>query len=342
MNNKRKHPKTRQAELTHHLTYDESLESQLSRLHIKVLSHGKIPDSYLAAYQKGSQGKTLSNDELKKVELLSEYLERFDMPAVKSDGSFYKWFTHWQKRLLLAFCDFIDDPVRCHQGRLLKLHKCKSAMKSLQHKQRVTIIELVTTLFTRMNVETLSVGQYGKDESEQLKDTKGNVLMRGITHGDLRGLYHRLWNKPISKTKYHDTLNMLKLAGFFEVEACYIDNEEAEVKRAELKEKGATKEEIEAIPSIYSEAAYKWFTFEFIEVFGIIHKDDMIESKKLSIAKRLKAGLSNLFATYKPFSNSFWTKKRKDYLSRAGKRRYPQANPSMIDNQLPELVPLRH
>lgn len=355
MNNRRKHPKTRAAEREHHDSYDESLESKLCKLHIKTLSFGQLPKSYTNAYTKsgyrGEHAHKLSQEELDQVVLLNEYMDQFGVPATSKNGQPIKWFTHWQKRILLAFCEFIDSPAKCHKGQLSKLHHCKSRLKSLQHKQRVTLVEVVTTLFTCLDVESLRVGQYAKDDDSRLFDEQGNELMRGVTHGEVRSLYHRLWKKPISKTKYHDTLNMLKLAGFFDVEACYLANEEAELKRAELRKAGATEDEIASIPSIYSEAAYKWFDVSFIEAFGIADKEDMIQSRERCIKTRIKKKLSSIFATYKPVSDSFWTKKRKEFLNRFGAPRYPQganvmrhhSNQSEFwDSAPPELIPLRH
>lgn len=260
------------------MTYNESIESRLCKLRIQVLgSNGTIPKSYLDAFAKGKSNlQSLSQDELNKLETLSKYLDVFKKSDLK--------ILHWQKRHLHAFCKFIDDPIRCHQGRFLGLHNCKSKMKTLQHKQRETLVKVVTTLFTQMSVESLRVGHYPKEEERRIYDEHGQVKLMGVTHHELRGLYHRIWNESIGKTKWHDTLNMLKLAGFFETESCYIDNtnKEADIKRLEMIENGATKEEAQnAIPAVYSEASYKWFSHSFIDALGLSDKQDIIESKKI-------------------------------------------------------------
>lgn len=346
----RTHPKNKQSELEHHLTYDESLDSQICKLHITVLGTGRIPKRFLNAFHKANEGLALTPEENKQVELLHEYLERFDLPKSKLDGSLFVWFTHWQKRHLLAFTQFIDDPIRCHQGRFLALHHCKSTLKSLQHKQRVTLVKVVTTLFTRLNVESLRIGEYPSEPEKQLLDKDGHVLLGGITHYNLRGLYNRLWNESISKTKWHDTLNMLKLAGFFESESCYLDNTDkaADVRRMEMLENGADAEEVEkALPSVYSMPSYKWLTHSFIAALGLSEKSDIVQSKERAIQKRVANKLSTFFATYKPFSNGFWTKKRNEFRRRLGMLRYPQgatqdSSAEYFSHELPELIPLRH
>lgn len=228
------------------------------------------------------------------------------------------------------------------------LHQCKSGQKTLQAKQRLTIVQTVTTMFCSMNVDGNRIGRYAdKSKNEQpIYDEDGNELLRGITHYELRGLHSQVWRQPISKTKYTDVVKMLKLAGYLEVESCYLAQPEAAVLREELREQGASEEEIDAIPSIKSQAAYKWFTHQFIELFGIHFQDKMKES--LAYAKEVMAykKLSNVFATYSPFSDGFWTKKRKEYLWRLNQLRYPQGKPpepnAYGDDVLPELVTSWH
>ncbi|WP_232105222.1 hypothetical protein [Vibrio parahaemolyticus] len=149
-----------------------------------------------------------------------------------------KWITYFQMRILLAFCDFIDDPRRCHQGRLMGLHQCKSGMKTLQAKQRLAIVQVVTAMFCTMNVDGYRIGRYAdKSKNEQpILDENGNELLRGVTHYELRGLFTQIWRQPISKTKYTDVV-MLKLSGFLEVESCYLAQPEAAVLRESCESK---------------------------------------------------------------------------------------------------------
>lgn len=347
-----RNPRQRSAEFAHHTTYRESLESRLCRLHIRVLCLGKLPDKYLAALEKfnkynrdESRLKAKERDDL---EVIQSYLEKYGLPQRKKNGKPMKWITYFQMRILLAFCDFIDDPRRCHQGRLMGLHQCKSGMKTLQAKQRLAIVQVVTAMFCTMNVDGYRIGRYAdKSKNEQpILDENGNELLRGVTHYELRGLFTQIWRQSISKTKYTDVVKMLKLSGFLEVESCYLAQPEAAILREELREQGADDEAIEAIPSIKSQAAYKWFTHQFIEIFGIHFQDKMKESLAQAKESMMAKRLSNIYATYSPFSDGFWTKKRKEYLWRLNQLRYPQGRPPDInpygDDVLPELVTSWH
>lgn len=341
-NPKKPFPKNRTAEKAHHAKFQQSLEMRLCKLHIQFLSSGKLPKNYRKVLDKNPNKLTDAEKETRNV--LTHYLKHYKQPHQSNPRIM---FGHWQRRILMAFCDFIDNPIRCHNGNLRVLHYCKSKMKSLQFKQRVALVEVVTTLVSRMDVETLSIRKYSDNPESALFDENGHELMRGITHYDIRDAYEDIWNKPISKTKYTDTINMLKLAGFFDVESCYLSNDAGELRRAELRESGASKEEIEAIPKICSEAAYKWFTPSFIAAFGIADKIDMIEAKAYSIKSRIAKGLSSLFATFSPNSTSFWTKKRREFLYRnykLGMLRYPQGGyPVEYFDSTPQgVTPLRH
>ncbi len=348
----KRNPRNRSAEFAHHTTYRESLASRLCRLHIRVLCFGQIPDKYfhvLEKYNKHNQDESrLKENERDDLEVILTYLEVYGMPSRKKDGKPMKWFTYFQMRILLAFCDFIDDPRRCHQGRLMGLHQCKSGQKTLQDKQRLAIVQVVTTMFCTMNVDGFRVGRYAdKKKNEHPEyDENGNELLRGITHYELRGLHTQVWRQEISKTKYTDVVGMLKMSGFLEVEACYLAQPEAAVLREELREQGASEEDIESIPSIRSQAAYKWFTHQFIELFGIHYQEKMKESLANSKANMVMKKLSNLYTTYSPFSDGFWTKKRKEYLWRLNQLRYPQGRPPdpnpYGDDVLPELVTSWH
>jgi hypothetical protein len=335
--------KTRAQELEHHESSTESLDSQLCKLHIKVLCHGELPKAYLKAYTKSLKATAaLSVDEHKKIELLHDYAEQFGLPKQsKKTGKGIKWITGYQRTLLVGLCEFIDNPLQCHKGGLSKLHFCKSILKGLQFKQRVSLVKVISTLFTATNIETGIVGTYANEFEQPVYDSKGNELLRGLPHYKIRGRYQQLWGESISKTKYSDCINMLKLANFFEVTACYISNNEAQIKREELREKGASIEDIEAIPRIYSEPAYKMFTQAFFDVFkAIIESEHMQKSKALSIAKRIKNKLSLVYVTYTPFSDGFFTKKRKEYLSRLNKLRYPQG--ANLPTQDENLEPIYH
>lgn len=339
---KAKHPKTRAAEQAPRKYFEESKESKFTRLHIHVLSYGRLKNKYQTIWDKKPSKLTEEEQEIKA--FLCEYFDKYPMMTDSKKG--YKpkqMLGHWQKRILTSFCEFIDNPLHSHHGNFRVLHYSKSKIKALQHKQRQALVEVVTTLFTQLDVETLSVRKYADNPESQILDGDGKQMMRGITHYSIRNLYQWIWGKPISKTKYFDTLNMLKLVGFFDCENCYLSNSEAEIRRAELAEEGATLDEINKTPSIKSEASYKWFTPQFIAAFGLAHHEDMIKAKEFSIQNRIKKGLSNMFATFSPSSDSFWTKKRKAFLKRLGNVRYPQGALGFdVDCTPPEVAAIRH
>lgn len=320
--------RTREHEYQARRGAQESLSSQLCKLHIKVLCKGQLPIGYLKAYDKVQSNKKerCTLDELRKADLMQSYLETYGYPNIEKP-----WLTVYQRNLLLAFAEFIDDPLRCHKGRLAKLQHCKSVLSGLQFKQRVNLFKVVTTLVSAMSIETGFIGQYAdkyKNEFPVL-DENGFELFQGIQHHALRSRHYYLWGHQISKTMYFDCLRMLKSVGFFEVTACYVSNTDAPVIKHEMRERGASVEELEEIPRVYSVASYKLMTDAFFSIFKeVLATEFMQESKALAIAKRIKRKLSLVYATFDHFGNVFVTKRNK-FLSRY---RYPQgANPSLED-----------
>ncbi|WP_045410158.1 hypothetical protein [Vibrio jasicida] len=353
MTNKKQ--RTRSAETAHHTTYEESMESKLCKLRARVLCVGKIPDKYLSIltdyFEKHNEDASrFNNKDRADLELIREYVEAYGYPYYKKNGRPDKWLTVWQMKALHAFSKFIDDPRRCHKGQLMGLHQCKSIMKTLQFKQRVSLVKVVTTLFCHMSVDGYRIGRYANKAKKEtpIYDENGFELLRAIPHYDIRSLYEHTWREAISETKYKDMIKMLKLAGFFEVESCYLANTEANVRRQELREQGASQVEIDNIPSVKSVAAYKWFTHSFLEILGVKMESNkkgdqvIIDSIARAKASMVKKKLSAMYATYCPHSDGFWTKKRKDFLVMLGLPRYPQgARPEPNpygDDVLPELA----
>ncbi|RZP88966.1 hypothetical protein [Vibrio vulnificus] len=358
MTNKKQ--RTRSAETAHHTTYEESMESKLCKLRARTLLLGDIPQKYLdiehdcCHKHKGDVSRLNSKDRAD-LELLQAYLEEYGYPYYKGNGKPAKWLTVWQKKAIEAFCQFIDDPRRCHGGQLMGLHQCKSIMKTLQFKQRVTLVKVVTTLFCLMSVDGYRIGRYANKRKNEtpVYDERGFELLRAIPHYEIRSLHEHIWREAISETKYKDTIKMLKLAGFFEVASCFLSNTEASVRRQELREQGASQEEIEAVPIVKSEPAYKWFQHRFLEILGVKMKSDigkkkdvMIDSIERAKASMVRKRLSGMYVTYSPTSDGFWTKKRKEFLVRLGLPRYQQAarpDPNPYgDDVLPELEQYWH
>ncbi|MCG6391813.1 hypothetical protein [Vibrio fluvialis] len=318
-------------EYQHHSSLEESLTSQLCKLHVKVMCKGAMPKEYVTAINKVQGKKRYSEHDRALAELSGMYFQEFGKPNFDKP-----WLTVYQRNLLLAFAEFIDDPLRCHKGRLAKLQHCKSVLTGLQFKQRVALFKVVTTLFTATNIETGFIGRYSNKYEKEfpLLDEQGNEFLLGIQHYAIRSRYQYLWGQSISKTKYFDCLRMLKSSGFFEVTACYVSNTDAPVIKQELREKGASLEEIEAIPRVYSKASYKMFTQAFFDVFKeILNSEFMQNSKAAAVAKRIKNKLSLVYATYDCFGNSFVTRKNR-FLARF---RYPQGA-----NHPPEFDPVYH
>ncbi|PCS23013.1 hypothetical protein [Candidatus Enterovibrio escicola] len=330
----RRHRTSRIHELAHHTTVVESMDSQLCKLHIKVLSAGVIPSGLRKSFIKV---KALRDDyrslssmtgiEQQQAEFCLDYLQTFGMSDLAGMSDGIHWLTHYQKRILLALCDFIDDPLRCHRGLLAPLHQCKSLLKTLQTKQRVHLIKVVTVLISSMNIESWTIGKYSNKYQSALYDNNGLELFRGITHAELKEKYRTLWGQDINKGVYDDCIKMLKLAGFLEIESCYLSNDAGDIKRQELRESGASLDEINAIPRICSEAAFKRFTPAFKQVFAfMLDAEDMIKSKMKAFAKSAARKLSSAYATYSPFSDSFWTRKRNDFKQwKNGRSKYPQS-----------------
>lgn len=327
---KRQHTKSKSPERSNADNYqpnkdrEESIVSQLCKMHVKTLCLGRIPKEYIHAQRKVSKQRQYTEAERLKSDLLETYLTEYGEPRFDKP-----WLTVYQRNLLLAFAEFIDNPLRCHQGRLAKLQHCKSVISGLQFKQRVSLFKVVTTLFTATNIETGCIGRYANKYEQEfpLFDEEGNELLLGVQHYALRSRYKYLWGQEVSKTKYFDCLRMLKAVGFFEVTACYISNQDADIIRQEMRENGATVEELEEIPRVYSKPAYKMFTNAFFDVFKeLLNTEFMMASKAEAVAKRVKRKLSLIYATFDSFGNVFVTRRNR-FLAKARYRQGVEVPP---------------
>ncbi|WP_190319286.1 hypothetical protein [Candidatus Enterovibrio escicola] len=154
----------------------------MCKLHIKVLSAGVIPSSVLR--ESFIKVKALRDDyrslssmtvlEQQQAELCLDYLQTFGMSDLARIRDGNHWLTHYQKRVLLAVCDFIDDPLRCHRGLLAPLQQYKNLLKSLQTKQHVHLIKVVTVLISSMNIESRTMGKYSNKYQPALYDNNAS------------------------------------------------------------------------------------------------------------------------------------------------------------------------
>ncbi|PSU44524.1 hypothetical protein C9J12_27015 [Photobacterium frigidiphilum] len=213
-------------------------------------------------------------------------------------------FTHYHKRFLLAFSQFIDNP-HCHSKKLHDLHFCQSVLKGLQERQRISCVKVMTAIFCFLETQSLQVG-VGKVEH-----------MDTVTHDAIRRMYVTCWDEAISETRYFATLKLFKMADFLVVDAVFVSDRDV-LDNLDLLD--------DDLPKIYSKAAYKSITQKFMNVFShLFEQDDVKDSFKKGIAKRIKAGLSNVWIVYEAFSNSYFRKKRnRANLKRGDEARYPQ------------------
>ncbi|HDG1511712.1 TPA: hypothetical protein PFD34_003344 [Vibrio cholerae] len=298
-----------------HQNYVESIDSQLCKLHIKVLTLGKLPGMYEDAYLKAINHQTMTDKDRELSAIVDRYVAEFGVPDFQKP-----WLNPYQRQILLAFCDFIDDPLRCHKGSFRALHYCKSIQKGLQERQRITLVKFVTTLFTFSSIETGFIGTYGDEFTPPVYEDDLKML-QGIQHYKIRSRFAYLWKESISKTRYDDCVRMFKSCQFLEIEACSISNADADVIRQELREKGASIEEINNVPRVYSRPAYKYFTDAFFSLFASITRTEHMQKfKARAIEKRIKNKLSLAFAVYSCFGDTFNVKKNK-FLS---KFKWPQ------------------
>lgn len=104
MSLRNRNPRNRSAEFAHHLSFHESLESRLCRLHIRVLCFGKIPDKYFAVLEKyqrvGQNEMRLKIHERDTLEVIQAYLEEYGLPQRKKNGKPMKRITYFQMRIL--------------------------------------------------------------------------------------------------------------------------------------------------------------------------------------------------------------------------------------------------
>lgn len=210
---------------------------------------------------------------------------------------------HYQKRYLLAFSKFIDNPFT-NDKSFTDLYFCNSRLKPLQRRQRVTLVKVVTTLMSKMEAENYQIGHC---EEEDMKTTP---------HYWFIAQYEKLWGETISKSRWYRCMKQLKSADYLDIEAVYVYNPEL------------SPEEAGAIRSV---AAYKTFTRKFIEAFKLEETKDVIESKFKCIQDRIKKKLSNIWFAYIPFSDSYITTK----VNRVIKHRQSQlASQPSLENML--------
>lgn len=227
------------------------------------------------------------------------------------------FYTHFHRRYLLAFAEFIDNPA-CYNKGLLGLYHCKSKIKPLQKRQRETLVKIVAALFTRLEVGSYQVGfcnnaEYMDTVAHTYKGESDNRL-------SIRKTYEKMWGESICEKRYYAAINHLKLADMFCSESIYRYTPNTDSQLSDDPE--------QEIPTIKSHASYKWFTHRFFKLFGIDEETDVKESRDQSIAKRIQNGWTTSWVSYSAFSDSFfsffWSKKKKPNLKRGDDERYPQ------------------
>ena len=192
-----------------------------------------------------------------------------------------KEIMHYQKRYLLAFSKFIDNPFTNNKA-FTDLYFCNSRLKPLQRRQRITLVKVVTTLMSKMEAEHYRIGHCEEDD------------MKTTPHYWFISEYEKQWNESITKSKWFRCIKQLKLSDFLEVEAVFVYNPELSPEEA---------------GSIHSVAAYKTFTRKFIEAFKLEEVKDVVESKFKCIQNRIKKRLSNIWVAHRPFGDSYVTTK---------------------------------
>lgn len=215
-------------------------------------------------------------------------------------------YTHFHKRILQDFVKFIDNPY-CFKNGFSSLYNCQSKAKPLQKRQRADLVKLVAVLFTYTDVENLQIG---------VSDTES---MKTVPHYSIRSRFEKVWEESITKSKYFRLVNLLKLAGYLDIDAVFIFDKEI------LSNPNFNPNDVKRIRS---KAAYKKFTDKFFLIFErLYHMSDVLDSREKSIAKRIKDKLKNVWEDYKPFSDSYHYKKRRNLakVMRDNEQRYPQS-----------------
>ena len=228
-----------------------------------------------------------------------------ELGAKKNNVKDKACYTHFHKRLLLDFVHFIDNP-HCFSKAMHSLYYCQSTYKPLQARQRINLVKLVTVLFTYMDVENNQIGVSDKES------------MKTVSHKSIHDEYEKVWGEPITFSKYYRLINLLKLAGYIKIEAIFVHNTDV------LANPNFKEGDLDTIKSI---AAYKSFTDKFVNIFIRLYEiKDVMTSMEKSIKKRKASGLRNIWDAYKPFSNSYFHKKKvkNANLKREEELRYPQ------------------
>lgn len=235
----------------------------------------------------------------------------------KSKNEFSRsFYTHFHKRYLLAFAEFIDNPF-CYDNGLLDLHHCQSKVKPLQKRQRVTLIKVVAALFSRLEVESYQVGFCNNAE---FMDTVAHTYKDEYDNREsIRAIYEKMWGETICEKRYYAAINHLKLADLYCSESIYRYQPDKENQITDLDEE---------IPTIKSHASYKWFTHRFFHIFKLDEQEDVKKSKLRSINDRVKKGFTTAWVSYQAFSDSFysffWSKRKGAQVKRGDKDKYPQ------------------
>jgi hypothetical protein len=173
--------------------------------------------------------------------------------------------THYASRYADAFAKFVNAPQQ-----LLRLWAVNSKIKTLQHRQRVTLARVVRLMLSFMA------------DNNQVGICKADA-MHGITHTNLIKRYAVMFGETITEGRWYRAIKQLVDAGYLtSVHATIVDNTESAL--------------------IRSIASMKQFTDLFFSDLNLEHKKDIRESRAKSTASRINKGLSNIWSGYKIFN----------------------------------------
>lgn len=260
-----------------------------------------------------TSGASSCSESLKKIKA-----RLHDLCHKKKNEYSRSFYSHFHKRYLIAFAEFIDNPL-CYDKGLLDLFYCQSKLKPLQKRQRETLVKVTAALFSRLEVESYQIGFCNTDYMDTIAHSYKD---ENDTRESIRDIYQKMWNESISVKRYYAALKFLKLADLYCSESIY--RYEPDMEKRNPRERS----EEDEIPTIKSHASYKWFTHRFFRIFKLDEHDDVKLSRDKSIKNRAKKGLSIVWVTYQAFSNSFysmfWTKRKVPDADRYKQRQEPE------------------
>lgn len=181
--------------------------------------------------------------------------------------------TVWNQKYLHTISSFIDNP-----NTNKELYYANSDTYGLQHRRRVTLVQIIAILLKNTEAELKRIGTC---------TPKG---IKNTSHKTLREEYCKMWECDISQSTWFEYINILKKVGYLSVNRIFIKN---------------TSDQMISIP------AHKSFTKKFTNLVNIVSFDYVVKSIAHCVKNMREKGLSNRWLEHVPTSKFFYVQFKK-------------------------------